>query len=161
MYLASCSGCNGDTHILTFAAHSWRYWRRRSRERANLSVSRPLRGRWYLSKRFQGAPLEPPWGGAFWVRAFFSFFFLATVSHKQPRFLQVASHQIHCERCTERAAACCQFTCRNPMNPFRTQPMRRHQLRWTSMPPVSNSAHSGTPPRASHFRSCPKTKFTL
>ena len=41
--LASCSGCNGDTHILTFAARSWRYWRRRSRERANLSVSRPLR----------------------------------------------------------------------------------------------------------------------
>ena len=80
MNLASCSGCNGDTHILTFAAHSWRYWRRRSRERANLSVSRPLRRLCELVENFFSLPLEPPGGSILGSVVFFLIFFLATVS---------------------------------------------------------------------------------
>ena len=88
MNLASCSGCNGDTHILTFAARSWRYWRRRSRERANLSVSRPLRRLCELVENFFFSAIGASWGESFGFVSFFLIFFLATVSHKQPRFSQ-------------------------------------------------------------------------
>ena len=43
-------------------------------------------GRWYLSKRFQGAPLEPPCvlgGEPFGFVSFFLIFFLATVSRNE------------------------------------------------------------------------------
>ena len=90
MNLASCSGCNGDTHILTFAAHSWRYWRRRSRKRANLSVSRPLRRLCELVENFFFSAIGASWGEHFGFCSFFlnffsrdCFFFLATVSRNE------------------------------------------------------------------------------
>ena len=81
--LASCSGCNGDTHILTFAARSWRYWRRRSRERANLSVSRPLRRLCELVENFFFSAIGASWGERFGFCCFFLIFFLATVSRNE------------------------------------------------------------------------------
>ena len=65
------------------------------------------------------------------------------------------------ERRPTRAAPAPHPTCRTSMKTSRAQPMRRHQLRWTSMSPASNSARSGAPHSASHFRSCPKMKLTL